>query len=144
MVNDDERAYLLRVLHIVWGHRNISVYEDSLHKTLREVAHIHMISLERVRQIKFEVAGRLAFYHEHLTDGGAYGKPPEEVHIALLELSVRSKKWLRNAGIYTLADLLAIPPSQCARIPNLGRKSLNELKQVVASLGHTWIENGAK
>ena len=126
MVNDDERAYLLRVLHIVWGHRNISVYEDSLHKTLREVA------------------GRLAFYHEHLTDGGAYGKPPEEVHIALLELSVRSKKWLRNAGIYTLADLLAIPPSQCARIPNLGRKSLNELKQVVASLGHTWIENGAK
>lgn len=52
-----------------------------------------------------------------------------------LEVSVRTSLSLRNAGINTIGQLIRMSEAAMLRVPNLGRKSLNELKKVLAELG---------
>ncbi|MBI4827076.1 MAG: DNA-directed RNA polymerase subunit alpha [Nitrospirae bacterium] len=52
-----------------------------------------------------------------------------------LELSVRSNNCLKNANIYTIADLVQRTESEMLRTKNFGRKSLNEIKEVVSKMG---------
>ena len=49
-----------------------------------------------------------------------------------LELTVRSANCLKAANIRFLGDLVQYSESELMRIPNLGRKSLNEIKTVLA------------
>jgi DNA-directed RNA polymerase subunit alpha len=55
-----------------------------------------------------------------------------------LELSVRSYKCLKNANIQTIGDLVQKSEAEMLRTKNFGRKSLNEIKEILASLGLTF------
>ena len=52
-----------------------------------------------------------------------------------LELSVRSANCLKNDNIVYIADLIQKSESEMLRTPNFGRKSLNEIKEVLATMG---------
>lgn len=52
-----------------------------------------------------------------------------------LELSVRSYNCLKNANIQTIADLVQKSEAEMLRTKNFGRKSLNEIKEILANLG---------
>ena len=52
-----------------------------------------------------------------------------------LELSVRSANCLKNDNIVYIGDLIQKTESEMLRTPNFGRKSLNEIKEVLAQMG---------
>lgn len=52
-----------------------------------------------------------------------------------LELSVRSANCLKNDNVVYIGDLIQKTEAEMLRTPNFGRKSLNEIKEVLASLG---------
>lgn len=52
-----------------------------------------------------------------------------------LELSVRSSNCLKNANIRTIADLVQKTEQEMLRTKNFGRKSLNEIKEILVSMG---------
>ena len=52
-----------------------------------------------------------------------------------LELSVRSANCLKNDNIIYIGDLVQKSESDMLRTPNFGRKSLNEIKEVLAQMG---------
>ncbi len=51
-----------------------------------------------------------------------------------LELSVRSYNCLKNANIQTIGDLVQKTESEMLRTKNFGRKSLNEIKEILSGL----------
>jgi DNA-directed RNA polymerase subunit alpha len=76
--------------------------------------------------------------------GGSAGAPegPEPPPILLrpvdeLELTVRSANCLKAENIYYIGDLVQRSETELLKTPNLGRKSLNEIKEVLASRGLT-------
>ncbi len=68
-------------------------------------------------------------------------KPELEFNPALLkkvdelELSVRSANCLKNDNIVYIGDLIQKSETEMLRTPNFGRKSLNEIKEVLAQMG---------
>jgi DNA-directed RNA polymerase subunit alpha len=52
-----------------------------------------------------------------------------------LELSVRSYNCLKNANIQTISDLVQRTEAEMLRTKNFGRKSLNEIKEILGGLG---------
>ena len=67
------------------------------------------------------------------TDGGQERKL--ETTIEELELSVRSFNCLKRAGINTVADLISRSEDEMMKVRNLGRKSFEEVKEKLQSLG---------
>jgi DNA-directed RNA polymerase subunit alpha len=78
---------------------------------------------------------------ESIMSDDFYEEEPMEVNAALLknveelELSVRSYNCLKNANILTLADLVQKTEQEMLRTKNFGRKSLNEIKEIIQSMG---------
>jgi len=75
-----------------------------------------------------------------LTSAG--GRSPQIDPILLrpvddLELTVRSANCLKAENIYYIGDLIQRTENELLKTPNLGRKSLNEIKEVLASRGLT-------
>ena len=68
-------------------------------------------------------------------------RPELEFNAALLkkvdelELSVRSANCLKNDNIVDIGDLIQKSEAEMLRTPNFGRKSLNEIKEVLAQMG---------
>ena len=68
-------------------------------------------------------------------------RPEVEFNAALLkkvdelELSVRSANCLKNDNIVYIGDLIQKSEAEMLRTPNFGRKSLNEIKEVLAQMG---------
>jgi DNA-directed RNA polymerase subunit alpha len=54
-----------------------------------------------------------------------------------LDLTVRSANCLKAENIYYIGDLIQRTETELLKTPNLGRKSLNEIKEVLASRGLT-------
>jgi DNA-directed RNA polymerase subunit alpha len=52
-----------------------------------------------------------------------------------LELSVRSYNCLKNANIKTIADLVQKSEQEMLRTKNFGRKSLNEIREILHNMG---------
>ncbi len=71
----------------------------------------------------------------------------EEVNLNLfrsvneLELSVRAANCLKNANIKTIADLVQKTENEMLKTKNFGKKSLNEIKEVLTEMG---LELGIK
>jgi DNA-directed RNA polymerase subunit alpha len=69
------------------------------------------------------------------------GDEPEPLNPALLrsvdelELSVRSANCLQNANIRYIGELIQKTESEMLKTKNFGRKSLNEIKDILASMG---------
>ncbi|HLN63236.1 MAG TPA: DNA-directed RNA polymerase subunit alpha [Symbiobacteriaceae bacterium] len=58
-----------------------------------------------------------------------------EMTIEELDLSVRSYNCLKRAGINTVAELCAKSDEEMIKVRNLGKKSLEEVKQKLAAIG---------
>ena len=52
-----------------------------------------------------------------------------------LELSVRSYNCLKNANIQTIAELVQKTDGEMLKTRNFGRKSLNEIKEILEDMG---------
>jgi len=52
-----------------------------------------------------------------------------------LELSVRSYNCLKNANIRTIRELVGKTETEMLKTKNFGRKSLNEIKEILTSMG---------
>lgn len=52
-----------------------------------------------------------------------------------LELSVRSYNCLKNADIKTIAELVQKTEPEMLKTKNFGRKSLNEIKEILGRMG---------
>jgi len=52
-----------------------------------------------------------------------------------LELSVRAANCLKNANIKTIADLVQKTEMEMLKTKNFGKKSLNEIKEILAEMG---------
>jgi DNA-directed RNA polymerase subunit alpha len=52
-----------------------------------------------------------------------------------LELSVRAANCLKNANIKTIADLVQKTETEMLKTKNFGKKSLNEIKEILAEMG---------
>jgi DNA-directed RNA polymerase subunit alpha len=52
-----------------------------------------------------------------------------------LELSVRSYNCLKNANIQTIGELIQKTEAEMLKTKNFGRKSLNEIKEILAQMG---------
>jgi DNA-directed RNA polymerase subunit alpha len=77
-----------------------------------------------------------------LSIGGGGARGPQMDPILLrpvddLELTVRSANCLKAENIYYIGDLIQRTENELLKTPNLGRKSLNEIKEVLASRGLT-------
>ena len=79
--------------------------------------------------------------HETALEGGGEGELPENLAEYLnksvdeLELSVRSANCLKNAGIRTIRDLVQRTEKDMLETKNFGRKSLNEIKDILRPMG---------
>jgi DNA-directed RNA polymerase subunit alpha len=67
---------------------------------------------------------------EHLVLNDNLSKSVEE-----LELSVRSYNCLKNANIATIAQLVTRTEAEMLKTKNFGRKSLAEIKEILADMG---------
>jgi DNA-directed RNA polymerase subunit alpha len=79
--------------------------------------------------------------HETALEGGGDGELPENLAEYLnksvdeLELSVRSANCLKNAGIRSIRDLVQKTEKEMLETKNFGRKSLNEIKDILRPMG---------
>lgn len=77
------------------------------------------------------------------TDGTASAPAAPQIDPVLLrpvddlELTVRSANCLKAENIYYIGDLIQRTENELLKTPNLGRKSLNEIKEVLAARGLT-------
>jgi DNA-directed RNA polymerase subunit alpha len=105
-----------------------------------------------IRQLAiFTDLDRIEGFGESATaaDGGAAGAEPALAHgmenfpIEELELGVRSYNCLKRVGIETIGDLVVKTENELAAIPNFGKKSIEEVKETLATHGLTLRgENG--
>jgi len=71
-----------------------------------------------------------------LADGTAINKASPETPIRELGLSVRTFNCLNNDNLKTLGELVQRSEIELMRIPNLGRLSLKEIKEVLQRKGY--------
>ncbi len=66
---------------------------------------------------------------------GSGAGPMENFPIEELELGVRSYNCLKRVGIETIGDLVSKSENELAAIPNFGKKSIEEVKETLATQG---------
>src|ERR1700727_209412 len=73
--------------------------------------------------------------HDSLHDGPALRNENLNRSVEELELSVRSYNCLKNANIATIGELIQKTEAEMLKTKNFGRKSLNEIKEILAQMG---------
>lgn len=110
----------------VWTNGAISP-QDAIAQAARLIRD-HMsifINFEEAAEVEEEVAAPIADELQEILNRS----------IEELELSVRSYNCLKNAGIQTIRDLVQKTEQEMLRTKNFGRKSLQEIKDILAQLG---------
>src|SRR5258708_2028838 len=92
-------------------------------RILQDQLHVFVNFEEPRKEVAQEIIPDLAF-------NPAFLKKVDE-----LELSVRSVNCLKNDNIVYIGDLVQKSEAEMLRTPNFGRKSLNEIKEVLAQMG---------
>lgn len=113
----------------VWTDRSITP-QKAISQAAEIIAqHIDFFVLEEeVEDIELEVQSTISDDEPVFNDNLL--KSVEE-----LELSVRAQNCLKNADIKTIADLVQRTEYDMLRTKNFGRKSLNEIKEILSSMG---------
>ena len=106
----------------------------SAEDAVRESARILVEQLSVFAQLE---GGELAAFDAPAQRGGAQFDPILLRPVDELELTVRSANCLKAENIYYIGDLIQRTENELLKTPNLGRKSLNEIKEVLASRGLT-------
>jgi len=70
-----------------------------------------------------------------LASGPATGNEHLDKSVEELELSVRSYNCLKNANIRTIRELVQKTEAEMLKTKNFGRKSLNEIKDILQTMG---------
>ena len=104
-------------------------------EALREAVYILQDQLTVFGSIKSEQAGKA-------TQEEDVNNPPPLDPILMrpvddLELTVRSANCLKGEQVFYIGDLIQRTENELLKTPNLGRKSLNEIKEVLAAHGLT-------
>src|ERR1700681_1220620 len=73
--------------------------------------------------------------HDGSLDGPALRNENLNRSVEELELSVRSYNCLKNANIATIGELIQKTEAEMLKTKNFGRKSLNEIKEILAQMG---------
>lgn len=110
----------------VWTNGSVSP-EDSIAqaaKILKDHMFIFINFEEEPEEGERKQSEEREVFNEHLN------KSIEE-----LELSVRSYNCLKNANIQTIGDLVQKSEAEMLKTKNFGRKSLNEIKEILADMG---------
>ena len=94
-------------------------------KLIRDHLNI-FINLEDVAELQAEPAA---------TRRGATSNENLDKSVEELELSVRSYNCLKNANIRTIRELVQKTEGEMLKTKNFGRKSLNEIKEILTSMG---------
>lgn len=95
------------------------------------IEHMHMFILEKEEEgIEFEKVGAAASAGDTPVFNANLLKSVNE-----LELSVRSYNCLKNADIKTIAELVQKTEPEMLKTKNFGRKSLNEIKEILHVMG---------
>jgi DNA-directed RNA polymerase subunit alpha len=98
---------------------------------------------EAIARAAETLIGRLAMFANPVTaveadaavDDGAPKSDMHDILIEELEFGVRSYNCLKRVGIETIGDLISKTESELGAIPNFGRKSIEEVKEVLAAQG---------
>jgi DNA-directed RNA polymerase subunit alpha len=85
--------------------------------------------------INLEDAGEAAIEGQVETPRGGALNENLDKSVEELELSVRSYNCLKNANIRTIRELVGKTEAEMLKTKNFGRKSLNEIKEILASMG---------
>jgi DNA-directed RNA polymerase subunit alpha len=94
-------------------------------KLLRDHTAI-FINLEDIGEAALEASGEA---------GGAASNENLDKSVEELELSVRSYNCLKNANIRTIRELVQKSEGEMLKTKNFGRKSLNEIKEILTGMG---------
>jgi hypothetical protein len=97
-------------------------------------------SLNEIKEVLAQLGLHLGMYipdwppitHEAFAP---FSETPFVRKVQELELSVRTANCLKNDNIVYIGDLVQKTEAEMLRTPNFGRKSLNEIKEVLAQLG---------
>ena len=73
--------------------------------------------------------------HDGVHDGPQIRNENLNRSVEELELSVRSYNCLKNANIATIGELIQKTEAEMLKTKNFGRKSLNEIKEILAQMG---------
>ncbi|MCL2659482.1 MAG: DNA-directed RNA polymerase subunit alpha, partial [Acidobacteriaceae bacterium] len=73
--------------------------------------------------------------HDTMHDGPSHRNENLNRSVEELELSVRSYNCLKNANIATIGELIQKTEAEMLKTKNFGRKSLNEIKEILAQMG---------
>ena len=99
---------------------------------------ILMSHLELLSEVDTEVAGMDSLMQDHVNDGSA-----KRINMSIddLDLTVRSYNCLKRAGISTVQELTEKTEDEMARVRNLGKKSLKEVKEKLQELNLSFAHN---
>lgn len=90
----------------------------------------------RARRLAKKLQSRTAQKPMQLVDDVSSGVPDNaSIRISTLPLSTRARNVLSSLQVVLVADLCRISEAELLRTPNAGRKTLNELRSVLRSLG---------
>ncbi|TET54527.1 MAG: hypothetical protein E3J54_01920 [Actinobacteria bacterium] len=130
--------------------------------TLEKLANKHDVTRERIRQIVAKEARKLRRKHQEIDNikeiarrsaehclrvtailkktygiDKVFGRPSGGVKIYNIGLTVRTANCLKNEGIKYLDQLECYSEADLLRTPNFGRKSLNEIKNIMRDYNYT-------
>ena len=94
-------------------------------------AHILVEHFERFLNLKEEVKNLRLVKEEKHSEENKY----QDMMIEELDLSVRANNCLKRAGISTVMELIQKSEDEMMKVRNLGKKSLKEVKEKLASIG---------
>jgi DNA-directed RNA polymerase alpha subunit len=104
---------------------------DQLAIEMLRLAPHYMVNTREV----YDLAGAMVDRRQHILDQWILRDASADGYIQDLELSARSGSCLEAESIRTISQLLRFTENDLLKVPNLGRRSLNEIKDQLAARG---------
>lgn len=117
----------------------MEVWTDGSITPQKAISQAASIIIDYMDLFVFEDVEEGSEFEEHAVGASAAGNPSFNEHLGKtvdeLELSVRASNCLKNANIKTISELVQKTEYEMLKTKNFGRKSLNEIKEILHSMG---------